>query len=341
MKRLLLTVIALGVLAAGGAWWMHYRVHAPYRSFSGTEVFVDLPPGTGVAGIGSRLADAGVVPDGFTFRVAARLAGADRKLQAGEYRFAEEAAPADVVARLAAGDVYKRPVTFREGLTVVEMADIYERSGLGTAEDFRAAAHDASLRAAAAPDAPSLEGYLFPDTYALARRRSAVDLVKAMVGGFDRAFEAPLRAEAGKLGLTVHQAVTLASLIEKETAKAEERPIVSAVYHNRLKKGMALQCDPTVIYALMLAGKWDGNVRRADLSMNSPYNTYRFPGLPPGPIASPGRASLEAAVRPADVPYLYFVSRNDGSHVFATTLAEHNRNVTIWQKQYFRKKPAS
>jgi UPF0755 protein len=338
MKRILLTVIALGVLAAGGAWWMHFRVHAPYRGFSGTEAFVELPAGTSVAGIGSKLAEAGVVPDGLTFRVAARLAGADRRLQAGEYRFAEAAAPADVVARLAAGDVYKRPVTFREGLTVVEMADIFERSGLGTAEDFRAAAHDSSLRAAAAPGAPSLEGYLFPDTYALPRRQSAVHLVKAMIGGFDRAFEASLRAEGEQVGLTVHQAVTLASLIEKETAKAEERPIVSAVYHNRLKRGMALQCDPTVIYALMLAGKWDGNVRRADLSLNSPYNTYRFPGLPPGPIASPGRASLEAAVRPADVPYLYFVSRNDGSHVFATTLAEHNRNVTIWQKQFFRKR---
>ena len=339
MKRTGLVVLMLGVLAAAGGWWLHARVYTPYRAFSGSEVFVELPQGTGVAAIGTRLADAGVVPDALTFRIAARLAGADRHLQAGEYRFSEPATPADVVARLAAGDVHKRPVTFREGLTVVEMAEIYERSGLGTAEDFRAAAQDSALRAATAPNAPSLEGYLFPDTYALPRRTGAGDLVRAMVSGFDRAFDAPLRAEADKLGMTVHQAVTLASLIEKETAKADERPLVSAVYHNRLKQGIALQCDPTVIYALMLAGKWNGNIRKVDLSMNSPYNTYRFPGLPPGPIASPGKASLEASVRPADVPYLYFVSKNDGSHVFASTLAEHNRNVEIWQKRYFKNKP--
>jgi UPF0755 protein len=332
----MLVVLVLGVLAAAGAWWMRARVHTPYRAFAGGEVFVDLPPGIGVSGIGARLAAAGVVPDGLTFRVAARLAGADRRLQAGEYRFAEPATPAAVVARLAAGDVFKRPVTFREGLTIVEMSELVEQSGLGSAEEFRAAAQSGSLRPAAAPDAPSLEGYLFPDTYALPRRTVAADLVKAMLSGFDRAFDASLRAEAEQLGLTTNQVVTLASLIEKETARADERPIVSAVYHNRLKKGMALQCDPTVIYALMLAGKWNGNIRKVDLALNSPYNTYRYPGLPPGPIASAGRASLEAAVRPADVPYLYFVSKNDGSHVFATTLAEHNRNVLIWQKRYFR-----
>jgi UPF0755 protein len=315
---------------------MANRVQSPYRGFAGAETFVDLPPGTSVSGIASRLAAAGVVPDGFTFRIAARMAGADRRLQAGEYRFADAATPAAVVARITAGDVYKRSVTFPEGLTVLEMADVFERAGFGTAEDFRAAAHEAGLRPAAAPDARTLEGYLFPDTYTLPRHTNAVDLVRAMVAGFDRAFDASLRAEAEKLGLSVNEAVTLASLIEKETAKADERPIVSAVYHNRLKRGMPLQCDPTVIYALMLAGKWNGNVRKVDLAINSPYNTYRFPGLPPGPVASSGRASLEAAVRPADVPYLYFVSRNDGSHVFAKTLAEHNRNVEIWQKRYFR-----
>ena len=341
MKRSVLVLIVLGVIGAAGAWWMRARVYTPYRGFTGNEVFVELPQGSGVSGIGTRLAAAGVVPDGMTFRIAARLAGADRRLQAGEYRFADAATPADVVARLAAGDVFKRPVTFREGLTIVEMSDIFEQSGSGTAEDFRAAAHDASLRSTAAPEARSLEGYLFPDTYAIQRKTGAAELVRAMVSGFDRAFDEPLRAEAAKLGMTPHQAVTLASLIEKETARADERPLVSAVYHNRLKQGIALQCDPTVIYGLMLAGKWNGNIRKVDLSMNSPYNTYRFPGLPPGPIASAGKASLEAAVRPADVPYLYFVSKNDGSHVFATTLAEHNRNVTIWQKRYFKNKPSS
>jgi UPF0755 protein len=154
-----------------------------------------------------------------------------------------------------------------------------------------------------------------------------------MVSRFERAFDEPLRTAAAERGLSVREVVTLASLIEKETSKPEERPIVAAVYVNRLKIGMPLQCDPTVIYALMLANRWNGNIRRDDLQINSPYNTYRFPGLPPGPIASPGRASLEAALNPADVPYLYFVSRNDGSHVFARTLEEHNRNVDEWQRR--------
>ena len=152
-----------------------------------------------------------------------------------------------------------------------------------------------------------------------------------MISGFDRAFDSDLRAEAAARGLTTREVLTLASLVEKETAVPEERPIVSAVLQNRLKIGMPLQCDPTVIYALMLAHRWNGNIRKVDLQMDSPYNTYAVRGLPPGPIASPGRASLEAAVRPADVPYLYFVSRNDGSHVFAQTLAEHNRNVARFQ----------
>jgi len=339
LKRAALVLAAVAVLAAGGALWMRARVDAPYHGFAGSETFVELPGGTSVSSIGSRLARAGVVPDALTFRVATRLAGADRRLQAGEYRFADAAAPAAVVARLVAGDVFTRAVTFPEGLTASEMADVFERHGLGAASEFRAAAQDSALRPAAAPHATSLEGSLFPDTYALPRRTNASDLVGAMIAGFDRAFDADLRAEADRIGLSVHAAVTLASLIEKETARAEERPIVSAVYHNRLKRRIALQCDPTVIYALMLAGRWNGNIRKVDLSLNSPYNTYRYPGLPPGPIASPGRASLEAAVRPADVPYLYFVSKNDGSHVFASTLAEHNRNVATWQVKYFKRRP--
>ena len=159
-----------------------------------------------------------------------------------------------------------------------------------------------------------------------------------MVTRFTQIFDDRLKADAQAIGLTAHQAVTLASLIEKETARPEEHAVVSAVYHNRLRINMRLQCDPTVIYALMKAGRWNGNIRRDDLQIDSPYNTYRYAGLPPGPIAAPGRAALEAAVRPADAPYLYFVSRNDGSHVFATSLEEHNRNVATWQVRYFRGK---
>ncbi|MBA3949877.1 MAG: endolytic transglycosylase MltG, partial [Acidobacteria bacterium] len=172
--------------------------------------------------------------------------------------------------------------------------------------------------------------------YRLVRNATARTLAGLMVQSFEKAFDADLRAAATAVNFTVREAVTMASLVEEEAQIADERPIISAVYHNRLKIGMGLQCDATVIYAMQRAGTWNGNIRRVDLQMDSPYNTYRYRGLPPGPIANPGRASIEAAVRPASVPYLYYVSRNDGSHAFATTLDEHNRNVQQYQIQYFR-----
>lgn len=331
LKRLGILLLLLLMAAAGGAWWVKHRLDTPYRGFAGEEVFVDLPSGIGVSAIGERLTEAGVVPDPWTFRLAARLAGVDRKLQAGEYRFAEPATPGDIAARVARGDVYTHPITFPEGLTAAEMADIFGKSGLGTSAEFRAASRETSLIADLDPDAESLEGYLFPSTYALARRAGATATVQAMVTEFNHAFDTQLRMDAAARSMTPRDVVTLASIIEKETARPEERPLVSAVYQNRLKIGMPLQCDPTVIYAMMLAGTWNGNIRRTDLQMDSPYNTYRHPGLPPGPIASPGKSSLEAAVHPAAVAYLYFVSRNDGTHVFATTLEEHNRNVARYQ----------
>jgi UPF0755 protein len=258
-------------------------------------------------------------------------------LQAGEYRFINPASPLEVAERLARGDVFTRAVTFPEGLTIWEMAETFARGGLGTANEFERAAANATLVNALDPGADSLEGYLFPDTYALPRRAGADAVVAAMVGRFERAFDEPLRAAARAAGLSLRDVVTIASLVEKETAAPEERPIVAAVYRNRLRIGMLLQCDPTVIYALRRRGEWRGNLTRAHLQMDSPYNTYRYAGLPPGPIASPGRASLDATLHPADVRYLYFVSRNDGTHAFATTLAEHNRNVAEWQVRYFRR----
>jgi UPF0755 protein len=225
---------------------------------------------------------------------------------------------------------------FREGLTIAEMATIVASQGFGPAENFIAAARDVSRVSALDPAASDLEGYLFPDTYALPRSADAAAIVRAMVDRFLEVFTPELQAAQRARGLSVRQFVTLASIVEKETGQADERPLVAAVYTNRLRVGMGLQCDPTVIYALLRAGKYTGNLRREDLMFDSPYNTYRYAGLPPGPIASPGRGSLEAAARPAAVDYLYFLSRNDGSHEFARSLAEHNRNVQKYQVQYFR-----
>ena len=337
MKKLLVVMFVLVLAGAAAAWWGREMLNTPYHGFDAAEVFVEIPQGTGVAAIGERLAASGIVRHALLFRVAARFSGAERTLQAGEYRFAEAATPASIVDRLARGDVYTRAVTFREGLTIWEMAEVFESSGLGTRDDFLREARDVSRIQSIDPEASSLEGYLFPDTYEFPRAAGAKGTVDAMVEGFLRAFDADLRAAAAARGMSPREVVTIASLVEKETAAPDERPIVSAVYQNRLRIRMGLQCDPTVIYALLLAGRWNGNLTRENLRIDSPYNTYRYAGLPPGPIAAPGRASLEAAVTPAAVPYLYFVSRNDGTHAFAATLAEHNRNVQQWQVRYFRK----
>lgn len=339
--RAVVLAVVLGIAAATAGFALRRRALEPFRGYSGDEQFVDIAPGSGPRSIGTRLVAAGVVRDDLTFRIALWLTGRARELKAGEYRFAAPASAVQVAELLARGEIYTRPVTFREGLTIGEMADVYAASGLGSRESFVAAAGDATLIRDLDPEAKNLEGYLFPDTYPTPRRIEAAALVAQMVRGFRAALPPPLVAKAAADGLTVRQVVTLAALVEKETAQDEERPIVAAVYRNRHRIGMGMQADPTVIYALQQAGKWDGNLSRDDLAFDSPYNTYRYGGLPPGPIAAPGRRALEAVVSPAAVDYLYFVSRNDGTHVFATTLAEHNRNVFQWQVLYFRNKRAN
>ena len=336
----LLTLLAVVVLGAAGAA-IYMRTGQPYRGYQGPEQFVDIPPGSSTKTIGDRLVAAGVVRDLPTYRLSMVLSGQARGLKAGEYRFDQPMTPLEVLGKIARGDVYSIVITFPEGLTIAEMAAIAESHGLGRASAFVGAARDRALIRTLDPVAQDLEGYLFPETYRVGRHTDPSALVRLMVGRFERVFSPELRRAAEQHGLSVHQLVVLASLVEKETARADERPIVAAVYLNRFRRGMVLQCDPTIIYALQRDGKYTGNLHREDLALDSPYNTYRYAGLPPGPIAAPGRASLEAVSNPADVDYLYFVSRNDGSHEFAATLAEHNRNVQKYQVQYFRDRKLS
>jgi UPF0755 protein len=337
VKRILLLLSLLIVVAAAAAtFWFVRDLERPFKAYEGAEQFVVIPPGSSQAAMARRLKDAGVVRSEATFRAAVWMRGAGRRLQAGEYRFDRPMSAADVVEKIRRGDIFVQTVTFREGLTIRQMSELYESRGLGRAADFVAAARDAAPVEALDPEARDLEGYLFPDTYSLPRGTTAAQLVERMVAAFQKVLTVELREQAAARGLGVRELVTLASLVEKETARPEERPLVAAVYHNRLKIRMALYCDPTVIYALERAGRYTGNLTREDLQFDSPYNTYRYAGLPPGPIAAPGRASLEAAANPADASYLYFVSRNDGSHVFANTLDEHNRNVYEYQKKPFR-----
>jgi len=340
MKKLALLLLLVVIAAGASGVWIYRRVGAPFRGYQDAERFVEIPAGAGSRAIGDRLVEAGIVRDAVSFRVGLFISGKGRRLEAGEYRFDRAMTPLEVIDKLARGDVYVINITLPEGLTMTEMGKIFETQGLGRASAFVSAARDPSPIKALDPAARDLEGYLFPETYLLPRRTDAARLVKLMTDRFERVFTPELREAAQARGLTVRQAVTLASIVEKEASRPDERPVVAAVYQNRLRIGMALQCDPTVIYALDRVGKYTGNLRRDDLAFDSPYNTYRYPGLPPGPIASPGRASLEAAVHPAQVDFLYFVSRNDGSHAFARTLEEHNQNVQKWQVQYFRDKRA-
>ena len=344
LRRLLLAAACLALLAALAGYyaWQEFerRLAAPHAGVPDGGVFVDVAPGQGAQAIAANLVEAGVVADELTFRLALWRSGRDRELQAGEYFFEAPMAPLDVVATIADGRVFLRTITFPEGLTLPEMAATFGASGFGEAPAFREAASDPALVADLDPGATDLEGYLFPETYSLPRHATARDLVAAMVAQFRTVFDSELRARADERGLTVREVVTLASVIQRETGQAAEHELVSAVFNNRLRVGMPLQSDPTVIYALTLAGLYDGNLTRDNLQFDSPYNTYRYGGLPPGPIAAPGLAVLRATLAPADVDYLYFVSRNDGTHAFARTLREHNRNVREFQVEYFRRRRA-
>ena len=338
MKRIALVFVLLLLAAAAAGAWFYLGVDRPFKGYDGAEQFVEIPQGSGTAAIGQRLAGAGVIRDGISFKLALWLSGNARRLQAGEYRFDHAMTARQVADKIARGDVYVRPITFPEGLTAKQMAAVYESKDFGEAREFLDATKNAALVSAIDPAAKDLEGYLFPDTYKLPRNSTADQLVGRMVADFMKALTPDIIEQAEARGMNVRQLVTMASIVEKETGNPAERPLVAAVYANRLKLGLGLLCDPRVIYALVRAGRYHGNLTREDLQFDSPYNTYRYAGLPPGPIASPGRASLAAAASPADVPYLYFVSKNDGSHAFATTLDEHNRNVQEYQVKYFRDK---
>jgi UPF0755 protein len=276
--------------------------------------------------IAAELKKAGVIRSEFVFRVWHEV-HPKPSLKAGEYRFEREAALPQVYERIARGDIYFHVVTIPEGYTMFDIAKAMEDADLGPAADFlHIAETKAELISDLAPGATSLEGYLFPNTYQFTRTQSTEEMTAAMVRQF--------RQVAQQIGLTsdINRVVTMASIVEKETAAPEERPRVASVYYNRLGKSMALDADPSVIYAELLAGTYQGSLHHADLAVDSPYNTYRFPGLPPGPIGNPGRSSLEAALHPDSTDFLYFVGDGNGHHRFARDLEEHNRNVAAYRR---------
>lgn len=314
-------------------------MRTPYKGYGEPSRRVEVRRGQNTQAILQNLQRNGILRDEWIPLVYMKLLRSRDSLKAGVYEFDRALAPVDVIDKLVAGDVILKTITIREGLDRFAIAKIFADAGLGTVEQWHEVTGQADLVRDIAPEAESLEGYLFPDTYKFDPGTSASTIARAMVANFRKHWGNEIALIT--TGLDPHQTVTLASIVETEARLPQERPIVASVYLNRVRKRMLLGADPTVIYAMKLEGRWNGNIRKADLQIESPYNTYRKPGLPPGPIANPGLASLRAAAAPATTPYLYFVARNDGSHVFATSNAEHNRNVEKYQRQYFRDKRAA
>jgi len=320
--RILITLLLLIALAGGGwAWWALYQPVTPPAHSA-----VLLHSGYSTRQIAAELQRSGIIRSAFAFRIWHRL-HPKPPLKAGEYLFESPARMRDVYDRIARGDIYFHVVTIPEGYTMFDVARTMAEAGLGPAEEFlKIERTRTDLISDLAPEAKSLEGYLFPNTYQFTRTQTPEEMIGTMVRQFRQV------AQQIRLSSDVHRMVTMASIVEKETAAPEERARVAGVYYNRLKLRMALDADPSVIYALLLEGTYSGSLHHADLSIRSPYNTYRFPGLPPGPIGNPGQSALEAALRPDSSHYLYFVSDGNGHHRFARDLSEHNRNVAAYRR---------
>ncbi len=307
---------------------------------SGTEgeKRVNIPQGMIFDKIKDLLHQENVISSPLVLDIAIHLKGGSRDLKAGDYTFNGTESYFEIIEILQKGQVSIFPVTIPEGLSLMETCRLLEGAGVTDGASLLEEFEDISLIAGIDGEALNLEGYLFPDTYFLSPGSDAVKIASVLVSRFKSVFRREWAVRAEELGMTVRQVVTLASMIEKETASVGERELISSVFHNRMKKGMLLQCDPTVIYALTLEGIFDGNLRKDDLKFDSSYNTYMYKGLPPGPIANPGEGSLKAALYPAEGDYLYFVSKNDGTHYFSKSLNEHNKAVNTYQKAYWRSK---
>jgi UPF0755 protein len=328
MRRLgLLALLAIAALGAG-AGWLDSQINRSYRGPASEKVFVDIPRGTSRWGIAGILRRNDIIPSRLAFALFSEWHFRNR-LQAGEYLFDRPLNSREVFWKIARGQVFVHVVTIPEGWTMYDIAADLDRLNICSREEFLDAAGDTSLVSDLAPQAASLEGFLFPSTYEFTRHNSCGQITKRMVENFRAVWAKldPSHPSPHEDGLTTGQVVTLASLVERETPDAKERPLVAGVFYNRLRRHYPLQCDPTVQYALQREGRPVKNLRPEDLRVDSAYNTYEHRGLPPGPIANPGEASLRAALAPARTDYLYFVANDQGSHFFSRTLEGHNRNV--------------
>jgi len=327
----LVLILLLAAAATAGFFW--YSIEKPFGKFPSEGVFVEIPHGVSQRTAARILKRNGVIRSSIALELYSRR-HSRRSLQAGEYFFDHPLTGKEVFWKIAKGEVYQQPFTVKEGDTIFDIAHNLEAANSMKAAEFLKAARDASAIQEFAPGAKSLEGFLFPATYNLPRRVAPADLTAMMVRKFREAVQqvAPDRLDPLTPGTPLLSVVTLASLVESETPKPEERPLVAGVYTNRLREGMLLQCDPTVIYALKQADAYKPPLLLKDLRFDSPYNTYVHSGLPPGPIGNPGESAIRAALAPAPTDFLFFVANTEGGHFFAATLAEHNRNVAKYHR---------
>ena len=323
---LLVAVPLLALLCAGGGLMIYY--HAPYDDRA-REVFFPVQKGESFRSVSRNLAQEGLLRRPELFDVLARLQGLDQRVKAGEYLFDSSWSPARILDALCRGTVVLRRLTVPEGLTFREIAVLMGRAGLADPEEVLRICRDPDFVRELGLEGATLEGYLFPDTYHFAPGLPARELLDHMVDRFREVYDSEMQEKQQAMGLTLLEVVTLASIVEKESGHAGEKPLVASVLHNRLVRRMLLQCDPTVVYGIE---GFEGRITRSHLRTPHPYNTYIHPGLPPGPIANPGLDSLRAVLEPAETNYLYFVSRNDGSHQFSTNLRDHNRAVSKYQR---------
>ncbi|MFC1494656.1 endolytic transglycosylase MltG [Thermodesulfobacteriota bacterium] len=316
-------IVVAGIIAGTGLYLTRPATD------KGKDQVVTVKEGMALKEISNVLEQRGLIRNKLVFMAWARLMGYSRKVKAGEYRLNPSMAPIRIMEVLTRGVILTYTVTIPEGFSIKQIADVFSEQGLAPRYEFIAYALKSDSPSKHGIESPSLEGYLYPDTYIFARGLSVPTIINVMVGRFKEVIT-PLNDMITRSGMSLNELVTLASIIEKETGKAEERPLIASVFLNRLRKRMRLESDPTVIYGIK---DFSGNLKKKDLSTHTPYNTYLIRALPPGPIASPGLASLTAVLNPDDTDFLYFVSKNDGSHHFSKTLEEHNRAVYKYQKK--------
>lgn len=331
LRALAALLVVAGVAAGGIVFWLQHSLEPVSQDAHGARtVAFEVEPGDSLWHVATTLESEGMIRNARVARWFAESEDLASSLKVGEYELSNDRSAPEILDILVKGRVRTHPVVIPEGLRATEIADRLAEAGLADRDAFLAIAFDPESPARLGVEGPTLEGYLFPDTYRFARGVPEEQIVAAMVGEFLEVYR-ELVPDQNAIGLSMKQHVTLASIVEKETGVADERPLIAAVFLNRMKRGMRLETDPTVIYGIE---NFDGNIKRRHLEDGSnPYNTYKIRGLPPGPIASPGRDALRAILEPADSPYLFFVSRNDGTHVFARTYAEHEANVDRFQRR--------